>query len=64
MEMLHVHSVEDVATLSLTSWNIRQPAREDDRENPLTSGAGLDLVLVPGLGFTEVVIRCHVIVMQ
>ena len=53
MDMLRVHSLGDVDPLPLTSWNIRQPASADGRENPLTSGAGLDLILVPGLGFTE-----------
>ena len=53
MDMLRVHSLEDVDSLPLTSWNIHQPASANGRENPLTSGAGLDLILVPGLGFTE-----------
>ena len=53
MDMLQVHSLEDVDSLPLTAWNIHQPASADGRENPLTSGAGLDLILVPGLGFTE-----------
>ena len=54
MEMLRVHSLEDVASLPLTAWSIPQPASEEGRENPLTSGGGLDLILVPGLGFSEV----------
>lgn len=54
MEMLKVSSMEDVASLPLTKWNIPQPTSSDGRENPLTSGSGLDLILVPGLGFTEV----------
>lgn len=54
MDMLQVHSMADVAGLPLTAWNIPQPASAEDRENPLTSGRGLDLILVPGLGFTEV----------
>lgn len=54
MDMLQVHSMEDVAGLPLTPWNIPQPPSPEGRENPLTSGRGLDLILVPGLGFTEV----------
>ena len=54
MEMLSVHSLDDVASLPLTSWNIPQPASGEGRENSLTSGQGLDLILVPGLGFSEV----------
>ena len=53
MDMLQVHSLSDVASLPLTPWNIPQPASTEGRENPLTSGSGLDLILVPGLGFTE-----------
>ena len=54
MEMLKVHSLEDVASLPLTAWRIPQPASDEGRENPLSSGHGLDLILVPGLGFSEV----------
>ena len=61
MDMLSVHSMEDIASLPLTSWNIPQPTTAESRENPLISGTGLDLILVPGLGFTEV---CHMIIMH
>ena len=54
MEMLRVQSLADVASLPLTSWGIPQPASLEGRENALSSGRGLDLILVPGLGFTEV----------
>lgn len=54
MDMLKVHSMEDISSLPRTKWNIQQPATAEGRENPLTSGNGLDLILVPGLGFTEV----------
>ena len=54
MDMLKVHSMEDISSLPRTKWNIQQPATAEGRENPLTSGRGLDLILVPGLGFTEV----------
>lgn len=39
MDMLKVNSLQDIETLPLTSWNIRQPAKEDDsREEALASG--------------------------
>ncbi|XP_063333556.1 5,10-methenyltetrahydrofolate synthetase (5-formyltetrahydrofolate cyclo-ligase) isoform X2 [Pelmatolapia mariae] len=51
MDMLKVNSLQDIETLPLTSWNIRQPAKDDNsREEALASG-GLDLILMPGLGF-------------
>ncbi|XP_065335509.1 5-formyltetrahydrofolate cyclo-ligase [Cloeon dipterum] len=51
MEMLRLHSMEDIQTLEVTKWEVRQPAENDERENALESG-GLDLVIVPGLAFT------------
>ncbi|XP_016369466.1 5-formyltetrahydrofolate cyclo-ligase-like [Sinocyclocheilus rhinocerous] len=43
MDMLRLKDMEEVKTLPLTSWNIRQPADEDhDREEALTTG-GIDL---------------------
>lgn len=51
MEMLHLRSIEDYSSLPLTKWNIKQPSLDDStRENALD--CGLDLVVVPGLGFT------------
>lgn len=51
MDMLKLSSLQDIETLPLTSWNIRQPAEDDhSREEALASG-GLDLILMPGLGF-------------
>lgn len=39
MDMLKLNSLQDIETLPLTSWNIRQPAKEDDsREEALASG--------------------------
>ncbi|XP_032379529.1 5-formyltetrahydrofolate cyclo-ligase [Etheostoma spectabile] len=53
MDMLKLNSLQDIETLPLTSWNIRQPAEEDtSREEALSTG-GLDLILMPGLGFDE-----------
>ncbi|KAF6736811.1 5-formyltetrahydrofolate cyclo-ligase [Oryzias melastigma] len=51
MDMLRLHSLEDMDALPLTSWNIPQPPHDDhSREEALSSG-GLDLMLMPGLGF-------------
>lgn len=51
MDMLKLNSLQDMETLPLTSWNIRQPAEDDkSRDEALTTG-GLDLILMPGLGF-------------
>ncbi|XP_038158981.1 5,10-methenyltetrahydrofolate synthetase (5-formyltetrahydrofolate cyclo-ligase) [Cyprinodon tularosa] len=51
MDMLKLSSLQDLETLPLTSWNIRQPADDcTSREEALSSG-GLDLMLMPGLGF-------------
>ncbi|XP_041842884.1 5,10-methenyltetrahydrofolate synthetase (5-formyltetrahydrofolate cyclo-ligase) [Melanotaenia boesemani] len=53
MDMLKLNSLQDMETLPLTSWNIRQPAEDDhSREEALASG-GLDLILMPGLGFDQ-----------
>jgi len=58
MEMVRLDSFEEIDRLPLTSWNIRQPADDEDehrrpaREKALQSG-GLDLIIVPGLGFTR-----------
>ncbi|MCJ8737550.1 hypothetical protein PDJAM_G00025250 [Pangasius djambal] len=53
MDMLQLNSVEDMNSLPVTSWNIRQPADNDtQREEALTTG-GLDLILMPGLGFDK-----------
>lgn len=53
MDMVKLHSMDDYNQLPETSWHIKQPADDDmSRPNALASG-GLDLILVPGLGFTE-----------
>ncbi|XP_050932163.1 5,10-methenyltetrahydrofolate synthetase (5-formyltetrahydrofolate cyclo-ligase) [Lates calcarifer] len=53
MDMLKLNSLQDIETLPLTSWNIRQPAEDDNsREEALATG-GLDLILMPGLGFDQ-----------
>jgi len=52
MDMVKLHSMEDMLSLPVTSWNIQQPAEDDEREEAIPSG-GLDLIVVPGLGFTK-----------
>ncbi|XP_072516668.1 5-formyltetrahydrofolate cyclo-ligase [Salminus brasiliensis] len=53
MDMLRLNSLEDINSLPLTKWNIRQPAESDTgREEALVTG-GLDLILMPGLGFDK-----------
>lgn len=52
MAMVLLRSLEDYNSLPETSWRIKQPSLEEERENALQTG-GLDLVLVPGLAFTE-----------
>ncbi|XP_053318488.1 5-formyltetrahydrofolate cyclo-ligase isoform X2 [Spea bombifrons] len=52
MDMVRLRSKEEIQQLPVTSWNIRQPGDTDGREDALSTG-GLDLVLVPGLGFDK-----------
>jgi hypothetical protein len=61
MDMLHVHSMSDVSTLPVHKWNFRQPGLDEDRENALDT-EGLDLIIVPGLGFTEVSCSSDIII--
>lgn len=51
MDMLQLRSLEDMKTLPLTSWDIRQPADDDHSREEALSAGGLDLILMPGLGF-------------
>lgn len=42
MDMLKMDSLQDMETLPLTSWNIRQPAGDDEsREEALSAGLQL-----------------------
>uniref|UniRef100_A0A8C3FHG9 5-formyltetrahydrofolate cyclo-ligase n=1 Tax=Chrysemys picta bellii TaxID=8478 RepID=A0A8C3FHG9_CHRPI len=52
MDMVKLTSAEEISSLPLTSWNIHQPCDNDVREEAL-SGGGLDLILMPGLGFDK-----------
>ncbi|XP_026234679.1 5-formyltetrahydrofolate cyclo-ligase [Anabas testudineus] len=53
MDMLELSSLQDIETLPLTSWNIRQPAEGDNSREDALFGGGLDLIVVPGLGFDQ-----------
>ena len=52
MEMVRLKDMEDFHTLPLTKWNIKQPSDHDIREEALETGS-LDLILVPGMAFTQ-----------
>ena len=52
MEMVLLKDLHDYNTLPTTKWNIKQPSDDDIREEALENG-GLDLMLVPGMAFTE-----------
>lgn len=50
MDMVKLTSVEEIGRLPITSWNIAQPADDEAREEALSTD-GLDLIVMPGLGF-------------
>merc|ERR1712192_139276 len=52
MDMVLIRDAEDLASLPLTKWGIRQPGESDKREEAL-EGEGIDLLIVPGLAFTS-----------
>ena len=51
MDMVLLRDLADLESLPMTSWNIKQPA-EDDESRTKAIDCGLDLILVPGLAFT------------
>lgn len=51
MDMLKLYSLQDMDSFPLTSWSIRQPADDDSSREEALNGGGLDLILMPGLGF-------------
>jgi len=51
MKMVHLRDINDYNSLPLTAWNIKQPNEDECRETAIESG-GLDLIILPGLGFT------------
>ena len=55
MDMVKLRDLQDYESLPLTPWNIKQPeAHDDSRPEALAAtDQGLDLLLVPGLAFTE-----------
>lgn len=52
MDMVRLHSWQEYESLPLTKWKIKQPPMSQACETALETG-GLDLILVPGLGFTS-----------
>eukprot|EP00092_Neocalanus_flemingeri_P025466 GFUD01027613.1.p1 GENE.GFUD01027613.1~~GFUD01027613.1.p1 ORF type:complete len:198 (+),score=81.47 GFUD01027613.1:123-716(+) len=58
MEMVRLQNRQDYTALPVTKWKIKQPAYDDIREEALDSVDGLDLILVPGLAFTQSGARC------
>ena len=52
MNMVLLKNQEDYDSLPLTSWNIKQPA-DDEKRICALEGDGLDLIIVPALGFTK-----------
>uniref|UniRef100_A0A1B0D5I9 5-formyltetrahydrofolate cyclo-ligase n=1 Tax=Phlebotomus papatasi TaxID=29031 RepID=A0A1B0D5I9_PHLPP len=57
MEMVKLKDFADYESLPMTSWKIKQPKWSDNRESALDSG-GLELILMPGVAFTESCGRC------
>ncbi|OWF41377.1 5-formyltetrahydrofolate cyclo-ligase-like [Mizuhopecten yessoensis] len=52
MKMVKLKSFEEYESLPMTKWKIKQPADDDLREDALNTG-GLDVMVMPGLGFTK-----------
>lgn len=52
MTMVRIHSIKELELLPKTKWNIPQPLESEEREDCLKTG-GLDLILTPGLAFTN-----------
>ncbi|CAF1529095.1 unnamed protein product [Rotaria magnacalcarata] len=50
MTMVRVYSLDDLDSLPMTKWNIRQPNLDDHTREIATNN--IDLIIVPGLGFT------------
>ncbi|XP_078699299.1 5-formyltetrahydrofolate cyclo-ligase-like isoform X2 [Branchiostoma floridae x Branchiostoma belcheri] len=52
MDMLRLYSQEDYDSLPLTKWKIKQPPDDDNTREEAFATGGLDLIIMPGLGFT------------
>jgi 5-formyltetrahydrofolate cyclo-ligase len=50
MTMVKLKSWEDFLSLPVNKWNIPEPAADEVREDALDE-QGLDLIIVPGVGF-------------
>ena len=52
MEMVKIESMEDYDSLPETKWKIKQPLDDDNTREEASSSGGLDLIIVPGVGFS------------
>ncbi|CAF0824022.1 unnamed protein product [Rotaria sp. Silwood1] len=50
MDMVRIYSLDDLDSLPVTKWNIRQPSLDDKNREIATNN--IDLIIVPGLGFS------------
>ncbi|CAN7939454.1 unnamed protein product [Ixodes hexagonus] len=51
MDMVKLSSMEELLSLPMTKWNIKQHGHFDPKDEALSTG-GLDLLVVPGVAFT------------
>jgi len=51
--MVKLGSMDDYRQLPETSWKIKQPLDDDHSREDALTGGGLDLIVVPGVGFTQ-----------
>src|SRR5205085_367533 len=50
MDMVRIYSLKDLDSLPMTKWNIQQPSLDDKNREIATND--IDLIIVPGLGFS------------
>lgn len=50
MEMVRIDSIEDLDSLPMTKWKIRQPSLDDQRR--IIADGNIDLVIVPAVAFS------------
>ena len=50
MDMVRVYSLDDLDSLPITKWNIQQPSFDDHHRE--IANNNIDLIIVPGLGFS------------